>query len=157
MNACANDNASSGIVTRVESGYAWVELAPSAGCGQCSGHGACGSGLLGLRAARRQVRVANVHGARTGDMVEITVASGSVLKSALLAYAMPLALGIAGAAVATMQGGGDGAAAAGLFGGLIAGGLLLRLLRDRREPAAALALQRQDQPVQHSMTEEHQR
>ncbi len=154
MNACANTNESPGIVTRLESGYAWVELAPSAGCGQCTG--ACGSGLFGLRAQRRQVRVTNASGAKAGDRVTITVAGGSVLKGAMLAYVMPLALGIAGAAGATMLGGGDGAAAAGLFGGLVAGGLLLRQLRDRREPAAALSLQPEAGTDRNSMNEERQ-
>jgi positive regulator of sigma E activity len=51
---------------------------------------------------------------------------GGVVRAALLAYLLPLALGIGGAAAGFWIGGGDGHAVAGLGAGLAVGLLLLR-------------------------------
>lgn len=142
MTSCANANETRGVVTRVEDGHVWIEVS-QAGCGQCAGEGACGSGLLGLRARPRAYRLPNTLDARVGDAVMVSVAHGDVLKGALLAYAMPLALGLLAAAAATRLGGGDWQAAVGLLAGIGAGWLLLRLLPRAREPGATIALQSQ--------------
>lgn len=140
MSACANDNATPGVVIRVEDHHVWVE-ARKAGCGQCAGQTACGSGLLGLRGQSRQYRLTNTINARVGDAVMLTVADGEVLTGALWAYAMPLGLGLLGAALAATLGGGDGYAALALLAGISAGWLLLRLRSGSGEPATAITLQ----------------
>lgn len=146
MNSCdmkAAANVSTGIVTRVEGDYAWVEIGTSSGCGSCKSQGSCGSGLLGIQAPSRQHRLLNTVGARPGDAVTVSMPEGGVLKAAVLAYLLPLGLGIAGAAGGLWAGGGDGHALVGLIAGLGGGWLLLRRFSLQREPWPQIALQSQ--------------
>jgi len=136
-------NLSAGVVTRVEGDYAWVEIGAGGGCGNCKSQGGCGSGLLGLSAPSRQHRLLNTVGARPGDAVTVSLPDGGVLKAALLAYLLPLALGIGGAAAGMWLGGSDGHALSGLVVGLGGGWLLLRRLTRQREPWQQIALQSQ--------------
>jgi sigma-E factor negative regulatory protein RseC len=136
-------NLSTGVVTRVEGDYAWVEIGAGSGCGNCKSQGGCGSGLLGLAAPSRQHRLLNTVGAVEGDAVTVSLPEGGVLKAALLAYLLPLALGIGGAVAGMWLGGGDGHALTGLVAGLGGGWLLLRLLTRQREPWPRIALQSQ--------------
>ena len=132
MNAA--DNLSTGIVTRLEGRFAWIEVHAEESCGSCKSQGGCGSGLLGLGARPRQYRLANDIGVKPGDAVTIAMAGGGVLRAALLAYLLPLVLGIGGAAGGAWLGGGDGPALAGLGAGLAAGLLLLRGVSHPRSP-----------------------
>lgn len=146
-------NVSNGVVTRVEGDYAWVEIGAAPGCGSCKSQGGCGSGLLGLSAPSRQHRLFNSVNARPGDTVSVSMPDGGVLKAALLAYLLPLALGIGGAAAGMWLGGGDGHALSGLVAGLGGGWLLLRRLT-RREPWPQIALQPQVIRLQPRLFEE---
>lgn len=142
MSTCAAANQASGVVVRVDNGLAWIEVDRQS-CGQCSGKTACGSGLLGLQGRTRRYCLPNAIGARVGDGVLVALPGGSVLKGALLAYAMPLGCGLGGALWATLAGAGDLVAAAALLAGLGAGWLFLRVLPASREPVAQMALKSQ--------------
>jgi sigma-E factor negative regulatory protein RseC len=148
------DNVSSGVVTRVEGGFAWVEVAGGSSCGSCKSQGGCGSGLLGLGAQPRLYRLANDVAAKPGDMVTITVADGGVFKAAMLAYLLPLALGLGAAAAGMALGGGDIHALLGLALGLGGGLFLLRRVSRRREPWLRLSLQTQVIRLQPRLNEE---
>lgn len=139
---CTAANETSGVVVRVENDLAWIEVDRQS-CGQCSGKTACGSGLLGLQGQARRYCLPNTIGARVGDGVMISLPTGSVLKSAMLAYAMPLGCGMGGAALATLTGAGDLLVAMALMAGVGIGWLILYVLRPSREPAAQLALKPQ--------------
>lgn len=134
---------SSGLVTRVEGGYAWVEIASSSSCGSCNSQTACGSGLLGVHATSRQYRFRNAVGARAGDAVTVSMPEGGVFRAAALAYLMPLALGLGGAGIGMAVGGSDAYAGLGLLGGIVGGWWLMRRLDTSREPAPRLTLKRQ--------------
>ena len=138
MSGCANANETSAVVRRIEDGHAWVEV-QQANCGQCAGQGGCGSGMLGLRSRPREYRILNTPGVRVGDTVMLSVEGGSVLRGALLAYALPLGLGLLGAAATTALGGGDWQAAGGLFAGIGIGWFLLRFMSGR-EPGTTISI-----------------
>ncbi len=115
-----------GIVSRVERGYAYVDIGPRAsGCGRCHEPGGCGGGLSVDRGISRTYRLPNRIGARVGDDVVLTIPEGALLKVSLLAYLIPVALVIAGAVVGTIVS--DLAAIAGGALGLALGLGLLRL------------------------------
>jgi len=147
-------NVSTGVVTRVEGDYVWVDVGAGAGCGNCKSQGGCGSGLLGLAAPSRQHRLFNSIGARAGDAVTLSMPDGGVLKAAVLAYLLPLGLGLAGAAGGMWAGGGDGPALVGLIAGLGGGWLLLRRFTRQREPWPQIALQSQVIRLQPRLFEE---
>lgn len=128
---------SEAIVTRLEGGYAWLEILdrPS-GCGKCESAGSCGgSGSF--------QRVPNAVGARVGDHVLVGVADGAILTAAVVSYAVPLATTLGGA-IAGGGLGGEVVAVAGAVLGLLIGWLSLRFLdrrmATRREPLLALRI-----------------
>jgi sigma-E factor negative regulatory protein RseC len=147
-------NTNTGIVTRLEGEFAWVEVVSGGSCGSCKSQGGCGSGLLGLTASPRQYRLPNDVGARPGDTVTITMPDGGVVKAALLSYLLPLALGIAGAAAGMRLGGADAHALIGLGLGVGAGLLVLRRASLRREPWPRISLQSQVIRLQPRLHEE---
>jgi len=119
----------SGVVARVEEGYAWVDVSVAQGCGRCKEPGGCG----GVNIARpwgpsgRTVRVANPIGVQPGEQVGLLIDEGVPLKAALAAYAWPVLGVLVGAALGTAvasPGGVD--LSAGL--GALAGGLVAALL-----------------------------
>ena len=150
----ASGNVSSGIVTRLEGDFAWVEVVNGGSCGSCKSQGGCGSGLLGLTASPRQYRLLNDVGARPGDTVTITTPDGGVIKAALLSYLLPLLLGIAGAAAGMRLGGADAYALIGLGLGLGAGLLVVKRASLRREPWLRISLQSQVIRLQPRLHEE---
>lgn len=150
----ASGNVSSGIVTRLEGDFAWIEVVGGGSCGSCKSQGGCGSGLLGLAASPRQYRLPNDVGARAGDTVTISMPDGGVIKAALLSYLLPLLLGIAGAAAGMRLGGTDADALIGLGLGLGAGLLVLRRASLRREPWPRISLQSQVIRLQPRLHEE---
>lgn len=147
-------NVSSGVVTRLEGDFAWVEVVSGSSCGSCKSQGGCGSGLLGLSARPRQYRLPNGVGARPGDAVIITIPDGGVVKAAVLSYLLPLSLGIAGAAAGMHLWGADGQALVGLGLGLAAGLLLLKFAARQREPWPRMSLQSQVIRLQPRLHEE---
>lgn len=125
------------IVVRLEGEEAVVE-AVHGGCGSCGNGNGCGSGNISkmLCVKPRQFRVRNGVGARVGEEVEVAVAEGALLRSALTLYALPLALLFAGALSGAHwlagAGGNDAGAALGAVAGLLAGFALARLIVSRQ-------------------------
>lgn len=132
-----------GVVTRVEHGYAYVDVGPrAAGCGRCHEPGGCGGGLTADRATSRTYRLPNRIGARVGDDVVLTIPGGALLKVSLLAYLFPVALVIAGAVTGAVVS--DAAAIGGGAVGLAFGVAMLnfaeRRMSSAREPLLAMRI-----------------
>lgn len=124
-------------VVRIDGPVAFVEAAQTSSCGQCGGKG-CGTAKLSKAfcSEPRQFQVDNAIGAAVGDQVVVSVADGALLRGIGLAYLLPLALLVAGAAFGSAMAGEDaqrdGYAAAGAALGLIVGFLLSRWLDSRQ-------------------------
>lgn len=111
------------IVKGIDGRYAVVELTEgSSGCGRCCEPGGCGSDLLmrPFRRGCRVVRVENSINAKPGERVRLRLPARTLLHAVLVAYLLPVALVIAGAAagMALDASHGDGAAVAGAVTGL---------------------------------------
>jgi sigma-E factor negative regulatory protein RseC len=138
----------SGVVSRVESGYAWVDVTVAQGCGRCHEPGGCGGVNIArpLAAASQTVRVRDEIGVRPGESVGLVVDDGTPLRAALLAYALPVVGVLLGAAAGTAVApeGGSVDLTAGI--GALAGGVVAFLLARGRsawtQDAAPLRLER---------------
>lgn len=103
---------------------AMLDVDPRAICARCAAGKGCGAGVFGSGSERRQLaaRVSAGLDVREGQLVEIAMEPGGLLKTATAAYGYPLVGGLAGAAAARVFELGDAAAAvaalAGLFSGL---------------------------------------
>ncbi|HEX7971832.1 MAG TPA: SoxR reducing system RseC family protein [Thiobacillus sp.] len=118
----------------------WVQAVEPSGCGTCGGQGCSSRRIAELFQRKpRQFLVDCDLSLSPGDRVVIGIAHGSVLKSALRAYGLPLALMLGGALLAQAVHPGDGAALVGLLlGGLTSwlaarGGRAVRPVVLRRE------------------------
>src|SRR5512138_1572482 len=126
------------IVIRLEGEDAVVESTQGGGCGHCDSEKGCGSGKLSqlFSAQPRRFRVRNEAQAQPGMEVQISVAEGVLLRSALLMYVLPLLLLLAGGALggqlAREAAAADGYAALGGVLGLVLGFLLARWLAARQ-------------------------
>jgi sigma-E factor negative regulatory protein RseC len=132
------------IVIRVEGQEAWVESTQGGGCGNCDSENGCGSSKLSqlFCSEPRRFRVRNEANAEVGTMVQVTVAEGVLLRSALLMYGLPLILMLAGAISGSEWAGEDSrdaySAAGGLMG-LIIGFVLVKGV-SLRQHLSAVAL-----------------
>ena len=90
------------IVIRLEGNEALVESRQGGGCGRCDSENGCGSGKLSqlFGSKPRRFRVRNDANAQIGTEVQVTLAEGVLLRSALLMYVFPLALLLLGGALA---------------------------------------------------------
>lgn len=88
------------VVRALDGDMAVVEVAQG-GCGRCHEEGGCGGQNLSRMfcSSAPTYRVDNGAGAEVGDQVTVAIASGSVRRSANLAYGVPLLAMIGGAAV----------------------------------------------------------
>jgi sigma-E factor negative regulatory protein RseC len=132
------------IVVRLEGKEAVVEAVQGGGCGACAGGKGCSSGAMSkmLCVKPRQFLVRNDIGARVGEEVEVSVAEGALLRSALTLYALPMALLFAGALAGSAWAGASGhdaGSAVGAVVGLLAGFALARIVTSRRSSRAASA------------------
>lgn len=132
------------IVVKLEGQEAIVEAVQGGGCGLCGGGKGCGSGKLSqtLCVRPRQFRARNDINARVGQEVQVAVADGMLLRSALILYGIPLLLLFCGALLGghwiAGAAGRDGGAAIGAAAGLLAGFFLARILASRqRTPSVA--------------------
>ncbi|HEY5994744.1 MAG TPA: SoxR reducing system RseC family protein [Gallionellaceae bacterium] len=130
------------IVIRLEGEEAVVEAIHGGGCGACAGGQGCSSGSMSkmLCVKPRQFRVRNDIGARVGEEVEVSVAEGVLLRSALTLYALPMVLLFAGALLGSGWAGAsshDAGAAVGAVAGLLAGFALARTIIKRQHGRAA--------------------
>ena len=135
------------IVIQLEGSEAIVEARQSGGCGHCDDAKSCGAGKLSqlFCTKPRRFRVRNGINAHIGEEVEVSLADGVLLRSALTVYLLPLLLTLAGGMMATSwansQTNSDGYAAIGASLGLVAGFVLVRLSTLRR-PAVAPVIKR---------------
>ena len=87
------------VVIDVGQGYAWLEIQRQSACGGCHASGGCGTAALSKIWAGKSIRVRALSdlSLQPGDEVVVGMADGALLRSALLAYLLPLALLFAGA------------------------------------------------------------
>ncbi len=126
------------IVVSLDGNDALVESLQGGGCGNCDSENGCGSGKLSqlFCSEPRRFRVRNEANAQVGSMVQIALADGLLMRSALLVYLLPLMLLLVGAVVgAGLINDGqdkDFYSALGGLTGLIAGFVIARKLSMRR-------------------------
>lgn len=105
----------------------WVQAVEPSGCGTCGGQGCSSRRIAELFQRKPRNFLVDCDLALVpGDRVVIGIAHGSVLKSAMRAYGLPLGLMLAGALLAQAIQPGDGAALAGMLIGGAVGWLLAR-------------------------------
>lgn len=99
----------------------WVQAVEPSGCGTCGGQGCSSRRIAELFQRRpRHFLVDSDLELAPGERVVVGIAHGSVLKTALRLYGVPLVLMLAGAMLAQAVRPGDGAALAGvLLGGFL--------------------------------------
>jgi len=121
-------------ITRDSHGVrAIVAIEAATACARCASGRGCGAGVFTARQGVRRLEVALAAGSglAEGDVVNIELAPGNVLRAALLVYGLPLAGAAAGAALAFAAALGDAGAAAMALAGLAAGAVAgRRRLRD---------------------------
>ncbi|WP_337264199.1 MULTISPECIES: SoxR-reducing system protein RseC [unclassified Serratia (in: enterobacteria)] len=113
-----------------QQGVALLRCEPKAGCGSCTARSGCGARALNelVPESEHHLQVQIEQPLEPGQRVEVGIAEGSLLRSAMLVYMTPL--------FGVMLGGGllqwwQGSDAAALFGAVIGGGaafLVARLL-----------------------------
>lgn len=114
-------------VMRTASDGVWVQAVEPSGCGTCGGQGCSSRRITELfQRGPRHFLVDCDLSLSPGDRVVVGIAEGSVLRSALRAYGLPLGLMLAGALLAQAVQPGDGAALLGLVLGGTTGWLLTR-------------------------------
>lgn len=139
------------VVTRIEGKHAYVEVSGAGqGCGRCHESDGCQSGILTrlFRQETREYRIRNTIGARPGERVIVSVAAGTTLRAALLAYLVPVTLLLCGAFAGTALSGAadaDSGALLGALSGLALGWVTAYAIR--RTPAGEVM-----QPVLHGKT-----
>jgi sigma-E factor negative regulatory protein RseC len=83
------------VVSSNKDGWAHVITDRSGGCGGChSGHSGCRTCLA---SSKIESRAANDIGARSGDLVKLTLPSSAVFKGTALLYVLPIVAMFAGA------------------------------------------------------------
>lgn len=117
------------VVRAIHGNEAEVEV-ESGGCGRCHEKGGCGGQNLTQMfcSGPRTYRVDNPASAAVGDRVTVAIAAGAVRRSANLAYGLPLAALIAGAAAGHQLAGDAGAMAGAAMGIIVAWAAARRIL-----------------------------
>lgn len=101
----------------------WVKASDPTGCGVCAGEGCASRRIAELFQQKpRQYQVESSFPLTVGDEVIIGLKEGSLLRSALFLYGLPLVSIMAGAVSAQWSGGGDAGALAGALLGLLLSG-----------------------------------
>jgi len=114
-------------VVKTASDGIWVQAVEPSGCGTCGGQGCSSRRIAELFQRKpRHFLVDCDLSLAPGDRVVVGIARGSVLKSALRAYGLPLGLMLAGALLAQAIRPGDGSALVGVLLGGAAGWLAAR-------------------------------
>jgi sigma-E factor negative regulatory protein RseC len=126
------------IIIRLEGNEALVESTQGGGCGNCDSENGCGSGKLSqlFCTEPRRFRVLNESNAQVGTLVQVSLAEGVLLRSALLMYMLPLASLVSGAAIGGLWMDGESSeifSAAGGFAGLSLGFVMAKALSSRRK------------------------
>lgn len=114
-------------VTRTAPDGIWVQAVEPSGCGTCGGQGCSSRRIAELFQRKpRHFLVDCDLSLAPGDRVVVGIAHGSVLKSALRVYGLPLILMLAGALLAHGILPGDGPALMGMLLGGVLGWLAAR-------------------------------
>lgn len=104
----------------------WVKATEPSACGVCAGQGCTSRRIAELfQRLPRQYQVESRFPVSPGDNVIVGMPEGSVLRSALYLYGMPLLLMMGGALLAQLGWAGDGGAVAGAVLGLLMAGALI--------------------------------
>lgn len=114
-------------VMKTASDGIWVRAVEPSGCGTCGGQGCASRRIAEL--FQRKPRLFKVDcdlSLAPGDRVVVGIVEGSVLKSALRAYGIPLGSMLAGALLAQTVASGDGPALVGMLAGGAIGWLFAR-------------------------------
>lgn len=123
-----------GVVDRVDRGFAHVSIERVDACNTCESKGACQT--LGGKAKDIVIKVENTVGAAAGDRVVLELAEVSVIQASAAVYLIP-AVGLTGGAVLGAEMGlgflskGDGATLVGAVLGLLVGFGLSHLIARR--------------------------
>ncbi len=132
-------------VVQLEGSDAIVEAKQGGGCGHCSSEGGCGSGKISqlFCTQPRRFRVRNGIGAQVGDEVQVSVADGVLLRSALTLYGLPLLLllggGLMGAQYPADAASRDALAAVGAGAGLLIGFVLAKRIASEQLAISSVA------------------
>ncbi|MGE5503398.1 MAG: SoxR reducing system RseC family protein [Actinomycetota bacterium] len=126
-------------VVSADGRVAVLEPEQTTSCGSCASASACGAKAGPNWLQARQFKIANDEGLVAGERVVVGIPEGTVVKGAMIAYALPLVTMMAGGVVAQNMGGGDGAAVLATLGGLAIGLGIARLLAGRLSARGILA------------------
>lgn len=133
-------------VVETASNGIWVHAVEPSGCGTCGGQGCASRRIAQLFQRKpRNFLVDCDLSLSPGDRVVVGIAHGSVLRSALRVYGLPLGLMLAGALLAQALQPGDASALVGLVLGGTAGWLAARGGRTERP----VVLRREDVNLLH--------
>ena len=123
-----------GTITAVNGDTADV-LMDETGCGRCHEEGGCGGHNIGkmLCASPRTFRVLNPGNSAVGNRVTVVIAEGTVRRSAVLAYVVPLLALFVGALGGSVLAGEVGAIV-GAVSGLFCAWLVLRYAQAHGSP-----------------------
>jgi len=119
-------------VIELDGTEAVVEGKQGGGCGNCDSENGCGSSQMAkiFSSKPRRFRVYNGIDASVGDEVQVSVADGALLRSALIMYILPLGLmlacGFLGNRLGDSEGSRDAYAVMGALFGLLAGFVFAR-------------------------------
>lgn len=122
-------------VVAVESGFAWLEIEPTAGCDSCAAKSGCGVPKAANSGSKRRFRLEDHFDAVVGDRIVVGIPESALLNASALAYAIPIVAMVVAALLADALGGSDGVAALAAVAGLV-GGLLFARRRGARMAAA---------------------
>lgn len=133
----------------------WVKASDPAGCGVCAGQGCASRRIAELfQREARQYQVESRFPLFAGDSVIVGMPEGSVLRSALTLYGMPLLLMMAGALLAQLGWAGDAGAVAGAVLGLSVAGVFVAARSQRGLTSARPVVIRRSQASGESILEE---
>lgn len=120
------------VIIQLDGAEAIVEARQGGGCGQCDSKNGCGKASQLFSSQPRRFRVRNEINARVGEEVQVFVADGVLLRSAVIMYILPLILLLLGGSMGSYwageAGSRDGYAVIGAMLGLVAGFVLARVL-----------------------------
>ena len=119
----------------------WVRAVEPSGCGTCGGQGCSTRRIAELFQRKPRLFLVDCDlSLAPGDRIVVGIAQGSVLRSALRVYGLPLALMLAGALLAQTVQPGDGPALV----GMILGGVLGWMAARGGRSARPVVLRRED-------------
>ena len=117
------------LVVEADEQSLWVELPSRSACSQC-GSGTCTTSVIAklFRVSKPRFRLENSLNAQPGQQVVVGIPDDLVAKASLWAYLLPMVTLLAGAAVASVAGAGEGTQSLMALVGLGVGLLLVRRL-----------------------------